>query len=50
MNPYIEKRGEAVVKDKNLLKEPIVFTKKLLDLKIEMDTMLKASFDNSMQF
>ena len=50
MNPYIEKRGEAVVKDENLLKDPIVFTQKLLDLKSEMDNMLKMSFDNSMQF
>ena len=50
MNPYIEKRGEAVVKDENLLKDPITFTQKLLDLKSEMDTMLKESFDNSMQF
>ena len=50
MNPYIEKRGEAVVKDDNLLKDPIAFTQKLLDLKFEMDNMLKESFDNSMQF
>ena len=26
MNPYIEKRGEAIVKDENLLKDPIAFT------------------------
>ena len=50
MNPYIEKRGEAIVKDDNLLKDPIAFTQKLLDLKSEMDNMLKTSFDNSMQF
>ena len=50
MNPYIEKRGEAIVKDENLLKDPIAFTQKLLDLKSEMDNMLKTSFDNSMQF
>ena len=50
MNPYIEKRGEAIVRDENLLKDPIVFTQKLLDLKSEMDNMLKTSFDNSMQF
>jgi len=50
MNPYIEKRGEAVVKDENLLKDPIAFTRKLLDLKAEMDTMLMVSFNNIMLF
>ena len=50
MNPYIESRGESVVKDENLLKDPIAFTQKLLDLKSEMDVMLKESFDNNMQF
>ena len=50
MNPYIETRGQAIVKDENLLKDPIEFTTKLLALKLEMDEMLKKSFDNSMQF
>ena len=50
MNPYIEERGEASVKDESLLKDPIAFTQKLLDLKHEMDHMLKESFDNSMSF
>ena len=48
MNPYIETRGQAIVKDENLLKDPIEFTTKLLALKLEMDEMLKKSFDNSM--
>lgn len=50
MNPYIEMRGKTIVQDENLLKDPIDFTKKLLELKQEMDDMLKQSFDNSMQF
>jgi hypothetical protein len=50
MNPYIEKRGEAIVNDEVNLKDPITFTQKLLNLKAEMDTMLKESFDNSMLF
>ena len=50
MNPYIEKRGEAIVNDEANLKDPIAFTQKLLNLKAEMDTMLKESFDNSMLF
>ena len=46
MNPYIESRGDAVVKDENLLKDPVEFTSKLLALKKEMDDMLVMSFDN----
>ena len=48
MNPYIESRGEGVTKDENLKKDPIAFTQKLLDLKSEIDHMLKESFDNNM--
>ena len=50
MNPYIEKRGEKIVKDETLLKDPQEFTQKLLDLKKEMDTMLEESFSNDMKF
>jgi len=44
MNPYIELRGEKIVKDDNLIKDPIEFTKKLLELKQEMDEMVEKSF------
>ena len=50
MNPYIEKRGNAIVTDKNLLKDPNAFSKALLALKAEMDEVIAKSFDNHMQF
>jgi len=33
MNPYIEGRGQKIIEDEALLKDPIEFTKKLLELK-----------------
>lgn len=50
MIPYIEGRGEKIVKDEVLLANPIEFTKKLLELKSEMDKMLDESFKNDMKF
>jgi len=50
MNPYIEDRGSKIVKDETLLKDPIEFTKKLLELKKEMDNMIENSFNNDMKF
>ena len=44
MAPYIEDRGEKIVTDEALLKDPIEFTKKLLELKQEMDEMIEKSF------
>lgn len=50
MIPYIEGRGEKIVKDENYLREPIEFTSKLLDLKREMDRLVEESFLNDMKF
>ena len=50
MIPYIEGRGEKIVKDENYLKDPIEFTTKLLELKREMDKMIEESFLNDMKF
>jgi hypothetical protein len=50
MNPYIEERGKKIVEDENLLKDPIQFTVKLLDLKKEIDDMLEKSFQNDLKF
>lgn len=50
MIPYIEQRGEKIVKDEQNLLNEIEFTKKLLDLKFEMDKMLEVSFKNDMKF
>ena len=44
MAPYIEGRGEKIVQDEALLKDPIEFTTKLLSLKKEMDEMVEHSF------
>jgi hypothetical protein len=44
MNPYIEGRGQKIIEDPELLKDPIEFTKKLLELKSEMDEMVEKSF------
>lgn len=41
MNPYIEERGQKIVKDEANLKEPLKFTQKLLELKKEMDDMIE---------
>jgi len=50
MEPYIVERGELIVKDEENLKEPIVFTTKLLALKKEMDDLVDYSFSNDMKF
>lgn len=50
MIPYIEQRGEKIVRDENFLKDPNEFTAKLLDLKREMDKMIEESFLNDMKF
>ena len=44
MGPYIESRGEVIVKDQNLQQDAIEFTKKLLELKKEMDYIVNFSF------
>lgn len=50
MGPYIESRGDVIIQDENLLKDPIEFTAKLLDLKREMDEMVSLSFANDLKF
>ena len=50
MQPYIEERGTTITQDQNLLKDPIEFARKLLDLKKEMDDMINECFENNMQF
>lgn len=50
MNPYIEERGDKIIKDEALLKDPLAFTAKLLDLKREMDEMVDFSFKNDIRF
>ena len=50
MCPYIEKRGTELIQDENLSKNPIEFTKKLLELKAEMDQMIEYSFQQQLPF
>jgi cullin 3 len=50
MAPYIESRGEKIVTDETLGKDPYEFTAKLLDLKKEMDEMVERSFLNDIRF
>jgi endo-1,4-beta-D-glucanase Y len=50
MQPYIEARGEKIVTDEALLKDPVEFTAKLLSFKAEIDVMVEKSFDNDIKF
>jgi hypothetical protein len=44
MQPHIEARGEKIVKDEALLKDPVEFTSKLLSFKKEIDDLVEKSF------
>jgi Cullin family len=44
MQSYIESRGEKIVKDEALLKDPVEFTSKLLAFKKEIDDLVENSF------
>ena len=50
MGPYIEGRGTVVIQDEELLKDPVKFTQKLLELKREMDEIVVACFNNDPKF
>ena len=45
MGPYIEFRGEAITSDNQIMNDPVAFTKKLIELRTEIDLMLRESFD-----
>ena len=50
MQPYIEVRGEKIVRDDALLKDPVEFTSKLLIFKKEIDDLVDKSFQNDIKF
>jgi cullin 3 len=50
MQPYIESRGEKIVQDEELVKNPVEFTKRLLAFKGEIDVMVEKSFLNDIKF
>ncbi len=50
MNPYIIERGKKIVMDESNVKDPLTFTKKLLEFKAEIDELVSYSFSNQMMF
>lgn len=50
MQPYIESRGEKIVMDEALVKDPVAFTDRLLAFKAEMDVLVEKSFQNDIKF
>ena len=50
MGPYIESRGMVIIEDEELLKDPVKFTEKLLELKKEMDEIVYDCFNNDPKF
>ena len=50
MNPYILERGTRIVMEENNVKDPYLFTEKLLEFKAEIDELVSYSFSNQMMF
>lgn len=50
MNPYILERGQKIVMEENNVKDPHLFTEKLLEFKAEIDELVNFSFANQMMF
>lgn len=50
MNPYILDRGQKIVMEENNVKDPHLFTEKLLEFKAEIDELVNFSFANQMMF
>ena len=50
MKPYIEEQGGLIVNNEENLKDPLMFTTKLLSFKEEIDTLVATSFANHILF
>jgi hypothetical protein len=50
MMSYIEIRGEKIVTDESLQKNPVEFTNKLLSFKDDIDLMVEKIFKNDVIF
>jgi hypothetical protein len=50
LQDYIETKGKQVVSDPELIKNPIAFTRKLLEFKSEMDEIVERAFLNDVRF
>lgn len=50
MTPYVEDCGKKIVQDETNVKDPYMFTEKLLAFKAEIDNLVGYSFNNQMIF
>ena len=50
MDPFIQKEGEKIVLAEALKDKPLEMTKKMLDLKAQIDDLIAVSFKNDMRF
>ena len=50
MDQYIMQEGAKITKNLEILKDPLLFTQKILDLKDEIDNIIASSFQNDMKF
>jgi len=50
MKPYLIQRGQSVTGDVSLLKNAVLYTDKLLEIKEEADILVKESFQNDIEF
>ena len=50
MKPFIIETGNKIVQSEECLKDPILFTQKLLQFKAQVDELVLYSFDNNIAF
>ena len=50
MDQYIMQEGKKITTNEETLKNPLLFTQKILDLKDEIDNIIASSFQNDMKF
>jgi cullin 3 len=50
LQDYIETKGKQIVADPELVKNPIAFTRKLLEFKSQMDEIVERAFLNDVRF
>ena len=50
MEPYIEQRCSAIVEDQQMIDNPPTYTEKVLELKLEVDSMVASCFENDTGF
>ena len=50
MDQYIMQEGKKITTNEENLKNPLLFTQKILDLKDEIDNIIASSFQNDMKF